>query len=171
MFSFIDLQNAYHQMLLHVESRDLTAFITHDGLFRFTKLPYGLVSTPSALQRMMSQILAGLKGIQCYLDDIITYGGTPALHEQRLKALLQRLHDSGLRLNMSKCRFRKTELSFLGHVISASGLRPDQDHVKAVADAPPPHDAATLRSFLGLTSFYSKFVPQYAVVVNHYGLC
>lgn len=112
MFSTVDLQNAYHQIPLHVESRDLTAFITHDGLFRFTKVPYGLASAPSAFQRMMSQILAGLKGVQCYLDDIIIYGETPALHEQRLKAVIQRLHDSGLRLNMSKCQFKRLNFPF-----------------------------------------------------------
>ena len=115
---------------------------------------------------MMSQILAGLKDVQCYLDDIIIYGETLETHEQRLKAVLHRLDNSGLKLNMSKCQFRKTELPFLGHVISASGLQPDQGHVTAVADAPSPKDAPTLRSFLGLTSFYSKFVPRYAVVVE-----
>ena len=115
---------------------------------------------------MMSQILAGLKDVQCYLDDIIIYGETLETHEQRLKAVLHRLDNSGLKLNMSKCQFRKTELPFLGHVISASGLQPDQGHVTAVADAPSPQDAPTLRSFLGFTSFYSKFVPRYAVVVE-----
>ncbi len=66
IFSSIDLQNAYHQVPLHPESRDLTGFITHDGLFRFTKIPFGLASAPSAFQRMMSQILVGLDGVQCY---------------------------------------------------------------------------------------------------------
>ena len=80
MFSTIDLQNAYHQVQLHPSSRDLTAFITHD------RVPYGLASAPSAFQRMMSQILAHQPGVQCYLDDIIVYGETPALHETRLKA-------------------------------------------------------------------------------------
>ncbi|GAA6098722.1 ankyrin-3-like isoform X1 [Tachysurus ichikawai] len=73
MFSTIDLQNAYHQVQLHPSSRDLTAFITHDGLFRFTRVPYGLASAPSAFQRMMSQILADKKAVQCYLDNIIVY--------------------------------------------------------------------------------------------------
>lgn len=166
MFSTIDLQSAYHQLPLHADSRDLTAFITHEGLFRYLKVPYGLASAPSAFQRMMSHVLAGVKGVQCYLDDIIISGETPEVHEQRLKTVLQRLHDTGLKLNMSKCRFRKTELPFLGHIISAAGLRPDLDHIKAVADAPTPHDAPALRSFLGLTSFYSKFIPNYSVVVE-----
>lgn len=108
MFSTIDLQNAYHQVTLHPDSRDLTAFVTHDGLYRFTRVPYGLASAPSAFQRMMSQILAGQDGVQCYLDDIIVFGNNPELHEKRLQSVLQRLQNCGLKLNVEKCCFRKT---------------------------------------------------------------
>ena len=142
MFSTIDLQNAYHQMPLHVESSDLTDFINHEKLFRFTRVPLGLAS--AAFQRMMSQVLAGLKGVQCYLDDIMIYEETPETQEQRLKAVLHRLNNSGLKLNRSKCQFRKTELPFLGRVISASGLQPDQGQVTAVVDAPSPQDATLI---------------------------
>uniref|UniRef100_A0A3B3T9U7 Gypsy retrotransposon integrase-like protein 1 n=1 Tax=Paramormyrops kingsleyae TaxID=1676925 RepID=A0A3B3T9U7_9TELE len=166
MFSTIDLQNAYHQVLLHPDSRDLTAFISHDGLFRFTRVPYGLASAPSAFQRMMSQVLAGQDGVQCYLDDIIVYGTTPELHDKRLQAVLRRLQDRGLKLNMEKCQFRKSELPFLGHVISANGLHPNPEHVLAMTQAPSPHDAHSLRSFPGLTGWYSKFIPNYASLVE-----
>ena len=166
MYSSIDLQTAYHQVSLHPDSRDLTAFITHDGLFRFTRVPYGLASAPSAFQKIMTLTLAGQQGVQCYLDDIIVYGKTEEEHNARLQAVLQRLNDSGFKLNMEKCHFRKTELAFLGHVISESGLRPNPDHISAVADAPPPQDAQALRSFLGLTAWYSKFIPNYATLVE-----
>ncbi len=166
MFSTIDLQNAYHQVSLHQDSRDLTAFVTHDGLYRFTRVPYGLASAPSAFQRMMSQILSGQDGVQCYLDDIIVYSDNPELHEKRLQSVLQRLQNCGLKLNIEKCRFRKTELPFLGHVISASGLHPNPDHVLAMQQAPPPHDERSLRSFLGLAGWYSKFIPNYATLVE-----
>ena len=114
----------------------------------------------------MSQILTGLDGVQCYLDDIIVYADTPVLHETRLKAVLHRLNNSGLKLNVEKCLFRKNELSFLGHVVSASGIRPNPDHVTAITEAPPPRDATALQSFLGLTGWYSKFIPCYASVVE-----
>ncbi|KAL7861715.1 hypothetical protein SRHO_G00131560 [Serrasalmus rhombeus] len=136
VFSTIDLQNAYHQVTLHEDSRDLTAFITHDGLFRFTRVPYGLASAPSAFQRMMSQILDGLDGVQCYLDDIIIHADTPETHERRLCAVLHRLQDR------------------------------DPEHVVAVTQAPPPQDAHALRSFLGLTGWYAKFIPNYATLVE-----
>lgn len=95
---------------------------------------------------MMEQILSGLDGVQCYLDDIIVYADTPTLHEARLKAVLHRLDKSGLKLNVEKCLFRKNELSFLGHVVSASGIRTNPDHVTAIIEAPPPCDATAQSS-------------------------
>lgn len=99
MFSTIDLQNAYHQVTLHQDSRDLTVFVTHDELYHFRRVPYGLASAPSAFQRMMSQMLAGQDGVQCYLDDIIVYGENPQVHEKLLQTVLHRLQSSGLKLN------------------------------------------------------------------------
>lgn len=107
IFSSIDLQNAYHQVPLHPKSQDLTVFITHKGLFRFTKVPFGLAPAPSAFKRIMSQILANLEGVHCYTHNIIVYTDTPTLHEIRLKAMLQHLNSSGLKLNAEKCFFRK----------------------------------------------------------------
>lgn len=150
VFSTIDLASAYYQMPLHPESRDITAFITHDGLFRFCRVPFGLASAPSAFQKMMSIILKGLPGVQAYLDDIICYGSTQREHDENLRRVLQALTDAGLKLNMHKCKFNQPSLKYLGHTISKEGLQPDQDRVTAVIHAPAPHDTSSLRSFLGL---------------------
>ncbi|KAL7839056.1 hypothetical protein SRHO_G00257140 [Serrasalmus rhombeus] len=166
LFSTLDLQSAYHQVMLHEDSRNLTAFITHDGLFRFKRIPYGLASAPSCFQRMMSIILKGQVGVQCYLDDIIVSGATAEDHDKNLESVLQRINKAGLRLNFEKCRFRQPELSFLGHTVSAKGLQPDASHVAAVSQAPPPTDTVSLQSFLGLTSWYAKFIPNYAAIVE-----
>jgi len=80
--------------------------------------------------------------------------------------VLHRLNNSDLKLNEKKYMFRKKELSFLGHVVSASGIRPNPNHVTAITEAPPPHKATALLSFLGLTGWYSKFIPCYASVVE-----
>ena len=82
MFSIIDLQNVYHQMPLHPESRDLTSFITHDELFCFIRVPFDLESAISQFQRMMTTFLSSLDGVQCYLDDVIVFMSTPDLHEK-----------------------------------------------------------------------------------------
>lgn len=171
MFSTIDLANAYYQLPLHEDSRDLTAFITHDGLFRFRRVPFGLASAPSAFQKMMADVLSGLPGVQNYLDDLIVYGNTPDEHDQHLTAVIQRLKEAGLVLNENKCHFKKTSLRFLGHTITADGILPDQDHIDAVLKAPPPSDAVALRSFLGLVSWYLKFLPNFATVVAPMRAC
>lgn len=165
LFSTIDLANAYNQVPLHKDSRDITAFITHKGLFRFRRVPYGLASAPSAFQKMMATILEGVPGVQNYLDDLIVYGATTDEHDHTLHTVLQKLREAGLLLNNEKCHFRKTTLRYLGHVIAADGILPDQEHVNAVLQAPAPSDAAALRSFLGLASWYSKFIPNFATVV------
>ena len=152
MFSTLDLKSAYHQLKLHEESRGLTAFITHEGLYRYCSVPYGLSSALAAFQKMMTTILSGLKGVQCYLDDVIIYGTTGAVHEENLHAVLQKLNDAGLTLNVEKCKFRQTTLNFLGCRIGHEGLLPDESHITAILNAPPPADPATLRSFLGLTA-------------------
>ncbi|XP_054759514.2 uncharacterized protein K02A2.6-like [Lytechinus pictus] len=164
VFSTLDLKSAYHQLLLHEDSRHLTTFITHEGLFQFKRVCFGLSSAPSAFQKLMSSILAGLSGVQCYLDDIIIYGDTLSTHDTNLRAVLQRLQSVGLTLNLQKCQFNLKEISYLGHVISAKGVQPNEDNVAAIRDAPVPEDAATLRSFLGLASYYAKFIPNFSSV-------
>ncbi|KAF7648037.1 hypothetical protein LDENG_00162960 [Lucifuga dentata] len=108
LFTTLDLQSAYHQVPLNEDSRSLTTFITHDGLFRFKRVPYGLASGPSFFQWMMSTILKGLSGIQCYLEDIIVSGATPEEYDERLTVMLQLIENARLKLNLSKCNFRQT---------------------------------------------------------------
>ncbi|XP_048853517.1 uncharacterized protein K02A2.6-like isoform X1 [Brienomyrus brachyistius] len=120
---------------------------------------------------MMADILNGLPGVQNYLDDLIVYGNSPVEHDQNLNAVLQKLKEAGLVLNENKCHFRKTSLRFLGHVITVDGILPDQEHINAVLKAPPPSDAVALRSFLGLVSWYSKFLPNFATVVAPMRAC
>lgn len=147
-----------------MKSRGLTAFITHEGLYQYCRVPYGLSSAPAAFQKMMTQVLSCLKGVQCYLDDVITYGSSVAEHEANLGAMLRRISNAGLKLNVEKCQLRQTTLSFLGQKIRPEGLLPDDSHVAAILHAPPPSDPATLHSFLGLSAWYSKFVPMRALL-------
>lgn len=101
----------------------------------------------------MATILQGVPGVQNYLDDLIIYGTTPTEHDRNLETVLLKLKEAGLVLNDDKCYFKQTSLRFLGHVITADGILLDQEHIDAVLKAPPPSDAATLRSFLGLVSW------------------
>lgn len=164
-FSKLDLASAYHQVALHPESRDLTAFITHDGLFRFKRVCFGLASAPSAFQLMMSLVLKGCKGVLFYIDDVIVYGKSEEEHKENLHNVLLRLSAEGLKLN-HKCVFNVEELTFLGHVVNSRGLSPQMSTVESLQQAPAPHDVKSLRSFLGLAGYYSRFIPRFAELVE-----
>ena len=164
-FAKLDLAAAYHQLPLHKDSRDLTAFITHEGLFRYTRVCFGISSAPSAFQKMMGLLLGGMKGVQCYLDDLVIYGHTYEEYKQNPKAVLMKLRKTGLKLN-DKCKFDLTSIDFLGHRITQEGLQPSPSQARAILEAPAPHDRTSLRSFLGLVGYYAKFCPDYATVVE-----
>ncbi|KAF7648080.1 hypothetical protein LDENG_00162440 [Lucifuga dentata] len=110
VFSTISLAIAYHQVPLHEGSRGLTAFITHEGLFRSCHIPYGLASAPSAFQKMMATTLKGLSGVQNYLENIIVYGATQAKHNAHLHDVLHHLKDAGLLLNNEKVLLQRAQL-------------------------------------------------------------
>ncbi|CAM4643089.1 unnamed protein product [Lepidochelys kempii] len=115
---------------------------------------------------MMSLILKNQHGVQCYLDDIIMFGNTSEEHDNNLQSVLNCISKTGLKLNRSNCKFRQTELSFLGHTISQAGLKPDSAHIVAISNASPPTDLQTLRSCLVPTAWYAKFIPNYASVIE-----
>lgn len=164
VFTQLDLASAYHQIELHPESRPLTAFITHDGLYQYKRVCFGLSSAPSVFQRSMSHMLAGLVGVQCYLDDVIVYGSTVEEHNANLKCVLSKLDSHGIKLNQ-KCQFNQDSLHVLGHTVSEQGIHID-DKYTSITNAPVPRDCKSLRSFLGLAGYFSKYVPNFSVVVE-----
>ncbi|XP_038075572.1 uncharacterized protein LOC119743239 [Patiria miniata] len=164
VFSSLDMNSAYHQLRLHEDSCDLTAFITHVGLFRFKRVCFGLASAPSAFQKFMSCALSGLAGVQCYLDDIVIFGCDQKDHDANLSAVLNRLTELGLTLNCG--HFSLSNLRFLGHTVSSEDLTPDPTHVEALLNAQKPTNPSTLRFFMGLASYYARSVPNYATMVE-----
>ncbi|XP_039520330.1 uncharacterized protein K02A2.6-like [Pimephales promelas] len=172
-FSKIDLNQAYLQMHVEEQSRELLTINTHKGLFRYKRLPFGITSAPSVFQQAMNQILAGLKGVVCYLDDILVTGTDEESHLQHLDATLERLKEYGLRVRKDKCEFFQVAVEYLGHVIDASGLHTSPSKVKAIVDAPEPENVSQLRSFLGLLNYYGRFIPNIATLLKplHKLLC
>ncbi|XP_060774184.1 uncharacterized protein K02A2.6-like [Neoarius graeffei] len=161
-FSKIDLCQAYLQMHVVPESQELLTIVTHKGLYRYKRLPFGITSAPALFQRAMEQILSGLPGVQCYLDDLLITGVDDKTHLQNLEATLQRLEDYGLRVRRDKCEFFRSSVEYLGHVIDSTGLHKAPSKVKAITEAPSPEDVTQLRSFLGLLTYYARFVPNLA---------
>ena len=114
----------------------------------------------------MDQILQGIPGVFCYLDDIIVTGRTIEEHLERLVSVLKRLEEYGLKANREKCKFLRSFVEYLGHVISAEGLQQSPEKVKAITEMPKPQDVTQLRAFLGMVQYYAKFLPDLAVVVG-----
>ena len=165
-FTKLDMSQAYNQLCLDDESKPYTVINTHRGLFRYNRLCFGVSSAPGIFQRAMEQLLRGLPGVLCYLDDILICGSSAEEHSSRLRKVLSILQDKGLKLHPDKCVFGVSEVCYLGYVINASGIHPDTNKVKAIADAPRPSSVKQLQAFLGSLGFYRRFIPQASKVLE-----
>ena len=165
-FSKIDLTHAYQQMKLKEDSRDYVTINTHCGLFRYTRLPFGVASAPSIFQKVMDTVLQGLPKTICYLDDILVSRATKEKHLHNLEMVLQQLEQYNTRAKKAKCAFLCDAVEYLGHRIDADGLHTLSSKVKAIQDAPQPQNVQELRSFLGLLHYYGKFLPNLATLLH-----
>ena len=114
----------------------------------------------------MDRILAGAVGTVCYVDDILVVGENESNHDEILMAVLQKLDKAGLKLKREKCEFNKSQVEYLGHVISSRGIQSSESKVAAIRDAPPPTSVTELKAFLGLLSYYRKFLPNLSSVLE-----
>ena len=163
-FSKLDLNSAYHQTELDSESRDITTFATHKGLYRYKRLMFGVSCAPEMYQKILQQVLQECEGAHNILDDIIVHGETEEEHDRRFDRVVQVLYEKGLTLNREKCQYKMSRLDFMGHVLSEHGVGPAEFKVKAVIGAREPKDAKEVRSFLGLVNFNARFIPDLATV-------
>ena len=157
-----DLRQGYLQVPLHPDSRNLIAVVTHAGVVRYTRVPFGLCSAPSCFQKIMSTIFAGIPGVVIFLDDIVVHGSTPAIHNQRPTQVLDTLASHALTLNGEKCIFSASEVEFVGFRLTPEGLSPLHSNVEAIQWLPMPSSPAHIASFLGMTAYYLRFLPQYS---------
>uniref|UniRef100_A0A914H444 Reverse transcriptase domain-containing protein n=1 Tax=Globodera rostochiensis TaxID=31243 RepID=A0A914H444_GLORO len=160
IFSQIDFKDAYLQVELDEPSKHLVGLNTHRGLFQYQRLPFGVKSAPSIFQKLMDELIAGLPGVFVYLDDFVVASANHQDHCSTLRKFFGRLQEWGLRVRLSKCKFMCEQLKFLGHIVSADGIRPDPARSAAIESMPAPTNAQTLRSLLGAINYYSRFVKQ-----------
>ncbi len=127
-------------------------------------MPFGLSSAPSCFQKIMSTILAGVPGTAIYLDDVIVHAPNAVVHKQRLRATFAALSQHNLTLNMEKCLFAVPEVDVVGFNVSSEGLLPLHSNIEAIHQVPEPSSAAQVASFLGMTTYYMRFLPQYSTI-------
>ena len=164
-FTKLDLSQAYQQLVLDEESRKYIVISTHKGLYRYTRLPYGVFSAPGIFQKVMEQLLQGIPGVTVYIDDILITGETVEDHLNSLEEVLRRLAKAELRAKREKCKFLVPSVSYLGHLIDSEGLHPLPSKVKAIQDAPTPRNVQELKAYLGLLTYYGKFLPNLSTVL------
>jgi glutaredoxin-related protein len=166
VFSKLDLNAGYHQLLLDVDSRQVTTFTTHVGLRRYKRLNFGINSAAEVFQEAIREMLDGLDGVLNVSDDILVYGESTGVHESRLVAVLDRIKSCGVTLNASKCELRKDVISFFGHIFSKDGVTADPSKIESIKNMKPPQTKEEIRSLLGMTNYVSRFISCYSTVTE-----
>ena len=161
-FSTLDLKSGYHQIRVAQGDQHKTAFTTPWACFEFLVMPFGIKTAPSHFMRVMQRVLHGLPNVVAYLDDVLVHSATFDEHLQHLQQVFDRLRSVNLRLHPGKCVFAQQRCQFLGHIISAEGVAPNPEKIRAILHFPRPTNVKKVRQFLGVTSFFRRHIPEYA---------
>lgn len=164
VFSKLDLRAGYHQLELEENSRYITCFSTHLGLFQYKRLNFGISSASEIFQETIKNVIQDIDNVKNISDDILVYGKNQREHDIALEKVFDRLNEKGLTVNKQKCELNKTKITFFGVVFGEDGVSPDPTKVSAIKEASIPENINELRSFLGMTSYCSRFIPDYATV-------
>ena len=165
-FTKLDLSQAYQQLALDDDSRKLVTVNTHRGLYRYTRLPFGIASAPAIFQKLMDTVLRDILNVICYLDDILVTGKSDDDHLHTLGIVVRRLDDHGFRVKKEKCAFLQPYVEYLGHKINCEGLQALPSKIAAITQAPTPHNVQELISFLGLLNYYGKLIRNLSTIVH-----
>uniref|UniRef100_A0A0K6S652 Reverse transcriptase domain-containing protein n=1 Tax=Chromera velia CCMP2878 TaxID=1169474 RepID=A0A0K6S652_9ALVE len=168
VFSTLDYTSGFHQLSLKEEDREKTAFITPFGLFEVLRMPFGLVNAPTFFQQTMTLVLVSLPReiALVYVDDVIIFSRSHAKHLQDLRKVFTLVHAAGLKLCLEKAQIGKAQVEYLGHTVSARGVRPSQKNTEKVKNWPTPTDRPSLRTFVYLCNYYRTFVEGFARIAH-----
>ena len=165
-FTKIDLRSAYQQLVLDEEAQKLCTINTYKGLFRYTRLPFGISSSPAIWQRFIEQVLAGLDGACVIMDDLLVGGSNDDEHLKNLEAVLKQFLKYGLRVKLPKCVFMSPSVIYFGLRFSENGLQPTDEKDKAIKKATTPSNVSELRSFLGMLAALTNFIPKLSTLAH-----
>lgn len=173
-FSTLDLDGAFHQIMLHEDDRDYTSFSAGNFKYRWVRMPMGLTSAPLTWQRAINTIFLDLigKNLHIYLDDLLIATVTFEEHTELLQKVMQRLRDFNLKLKIEKCKFFREEVEYLGHVVTAAGCKADPRKISCIQNYPQPRTVVEVQRFLGMCNYYRRYIRDFAKRAKPlYGLC
>ena len=165
-FSSLDLASGYWQVPVNEEDIEKTAFTVGSSHYEFTVMAFGMTNAPATFQRMMTKRLAGIEGSLVFIDDIIIFADTWEEYRRILEKVLRQIKEAGLKIKGSKCQFGKESVEFLGHIASAKGIQPNPAKVHAVQSFPTPSSLSDVRAFVGMASYYRRYVRNFADIAG-----
>ena len=167
-FSTLDMASGYWQVEMSDTDKAKTAFATRYGLWEWNVMPFGLCNAPATFQRLMERVLAGLQWriLALYLDDVIVFASSIEDHLNRLEEVFKRCQEAGLKLKPKKCSFLQESVQFLGHLVDAKGVHTDPEKIEKIQNWPTPTSVTEVRTFVGLTSYYRRFIKNYAEIAS-----
>ena len=168
IFSKIDLRSGYYQLRVKEVDVPKTAFRTRYGHYEFLVMPFGLTNAHAAFMDLMNRVFRPYldQFVVVFIDDILVYSKDAQEHEHHLRIVLQTLRENQLFAKLSKCDFWLKEVSFLGHIVYAKGIRVDSVKIEAIVNWKPPRNVTEVRSFLGLAGYYRRFVQGFSVIAS-----
>lgn len=164
LFSVLDATSGFWQIKLDEPSTKLCTFNTPFGRYRFNRLPFGIKSAPEVFQKMMTDLMSGIPATEVVVDDILVWGTNEKEHDESLRQVLDRARKSNLKLSLKKCKVKREEVQYVGHVLSKDGIKPDPEKVRAVKSMKAPTNVKELRTFLGFIQYLAKFIPNLSEV-------
>ena len=165
-FSSLDCASGYWQMEVNPDDRPKTSFVYGTKQYEWKVMPFGLTGAPASFTRLMTLVLGGLTHCLVYLDDVIVHAASFADHIDSLRRVFTNVREAGLKLKPSKCHLFQSSVGFLGHVVSENGVATDPEKINKIAEWPVPTDLSELRSFMGLATYYARFVPDFAKIAS-----
>ena len=170
IYSTFNMQSGYYHMVLSEKSRPKSVFVSAYGEWEFKRCPFGLAQAPTYFQRLVNEVLSGLTFAFGYLDDILVFSPDMETHLKHLRILFERLRSADLKLKEVKCNFLEKHIRYLGHIIWREGIAPVPEKLESIQKMLPPRNPKEVKQFLGLISYYRKFVPQFILNMEKYSI-
>ena len=161
-----DLLKGFWQITLTDRAKEISAFVTPDGLYQYKVMPFGMKNSPATFQRPVNSLISNLDGCKAYIDDAIIFSEEWQQHLQTIRTFFDRLSDAKLTVNLAKSEFCHANLTFLGHIVGQGQVKPVEAKVEAISDFPVPTSKRQLMRFLGVAGYYRKFCKNFSAIAE-----